>query len=126
MLFDTIYPGDEVTGFETINYYSVLIDEKSICVTQDESVNQGCYPKWESSLHSSQINSPPYNYVVSSYLWNASGGWTGRFNWGVHLIGNLALDYSPSGLPYNTSISGTPTYEEDTGIRYSSVFTRVE
>ncbi len=114
MVVDTIYPGEPVTGFETINYCSVNIDEEAIRINQDGQINEGCYSEWESFVLTLGSPVPSSSFVLSFYEWEASLGWNGRFSWRADLIGDNAFDNPLSALPYITYQPGTPNYEEDT------------
>jgi hypothetical protein len=126
ILSDTIYPGDPIDGFTTVSQYSVTIESACIRISANgETIAYGCYDEWESHLrYNIGLNND--TAVVASFSWLPESGHQ-NLSWGVYVSGAQATDRSLyTTMPYNTTQTGTATFEDDTGIRYRNVFMRME
>ncbi|MFM1874302.1 MAG: hypothetical protein RL266_39 [Bacteroidota bacterium] len=123
---DTLYPGDEVEGFESLSEYSMTIDDRSITISRNgEIVSCGCYSEWSSRIIQN-LGSGNDSAVQAFYTWDLHSEIIYR-GWAVWLSGTDAFNTSlVSAEPYNTTLPEEPTYEEETAIRFRSVFIKVE
>mgnify|MGYP007114307682 CR=1 FL=1 len=48
VLTDTIYPGEDLVGFETVNDATVMISDNEIYVVKNSVCSGGCYKYWSS------------------------------------------------------------------------------
>jgi hypothetical protein len=123
---DTLYPGDDVEGFEPLSEYSMTIDDRSITISRNgEIVSCGCYSEWWSRTVPN-FGSNNDSIVQAFYKYHSPSGVEYQ-NWAVWISGTGAFNTSPlSAEPYNTVASEEPTYEEETAIRFRSVFIKVD
>lgn len=112
---DTIYPGDEESGYEVLHDVWCSIDEKEIAFVRDDYFASGCYQHWQSYK--------PTDTVISLVCTQ----WVSELS----PDGGLIVDaYLPVELddPVYAQISGSHgmyySDEELTGIRYRNRFVK--